>query len=97
MSEAAAAACTSVANSVTSGSAQAQEGSTSPSPSSPHTYTIRSILKTAVVAESPALNESTNTVENALTPLAGAEPTIWSVIFHPQAKNTLSHFCATSF
>lgn len=54
--------------------------STSPSFPSQQAYSIESILKPDD-SESPALNESTNTMENHSVPLVDGEPTIWSVIF----------------
>ncbi|EJW80572.1 hypothetical protein WUBG_08520, partial [Wuchereria bancrofti] len=54
--------------------------STSPSFSSQQAYSIESILKPGD-SVSPALNESTNTMENHSVPLVDGEPTIWSVIF----------------
>ncbi|KAM3726477.1 Nuclear hormone receptor [Dirofilaria immitis] len=58
--------------------------STSPSFSSQQTYSIESILKPGD-SESPALNESTNTMGNHSVPLVDGEPTICSVC-HDEAS-----------
>ncbi|CAG9531828.1 unnamed protein product [Cercopithifilaria johnstoni] len=58
--------------------------STSPSFSSQQAYSIESILKPGN-SESPALNESTNTMENHSVPLVDGEPTICSVC-HDEAS-----------
>uniref|UniRef100_A0A1I8EA47 NR LBD domain-containing protein n=2 Tax=Wuchereria bancrofti TaxID=6293 RepID=A0A1I8EA47_WUCBA len=58
--------------------------STSPSFSSQQAYSIESILKPGD-SVSPALNESTNTMENHSVPLVDGEPTICSVC-HDEAS-----------
>ncbi|MCP9266108.1 Friend leukemia integration 1 transcription factor [Dirofilaria immitis] len=66
--------------------------STSPSFSSQQTYSIESILKPGD-SESPALNESTNTMGNHSVPLVDGEPTIWCQMSSTIVSHFSHHFC----